>query len=67
MDLTNRQLFILSYLLNHPQGISGEHPASQVGVSVRTLQHCKRSPIPVGNLTMCVTERKMSAYCENRT
>lgn len=39
MELSNRQLFILSYLLNHPQGIGGEHLASQVGVSVRTLQN----------------------------
>lgn len=39
MDLSNRQLFILSYLLNQPQGISGEHLASQVGVSMRTLQN----------------------------
>lgn len=38
MQLTNRQLFILSYLLNHPQRISGEHLASQAGISVRTLQ-----------------------------
>jgi len=39
MELTNRQLFILSYLLNHPQRISGEHLASQAGISVRTLQN----------------------------
>lgn len=39
MDMTNRQLFILSYLLNHPQGINVEHLASQAGVSVRTLQN----------------------------
>jgi lichenan operon transcriptional antiterminator len=38
MQLSNRQLFILSYLLNHPQRISGEHLASQAGISVRTLQ-----------------------------
>lgn len=38
MQLTNRQLFILSYLLNHPKRISGEHLASQSGISVRTLQ-----------------------------
>ena len=37
MDLSNRQLFILSYLLNHPQGLSAEHLASQAGISVRTL------------------------------
>lgn len=39
MQLTNRQLFILSYLLNHRKRISGEHLASQVGISVRTLQN----------------------------
>lgn len=39
MQLTNRQLFILAYLLNHPQRISGEHLASQAGISVRTLQN----------------------------
>lgn len=39
MNLSNRQLFILSYLLNHPQGIGGEHLASQAGISVRTLQN----------------------------
>lgn len=39
MELTNRQLFILSYLLNHPQRISGEHLASQAGISLRTLQN----------------------------
>lgn len=39
MELTNRQLFILSYLLNHRQRISGEHLASQAGISVRTLQN----------------------------
>ena len=39
MDLSNRQLFILSYLLNHPQGLSAEHLASQAGISVRTLQN----------------------------
>jgi len=38
MQLTNRQLFILSYLLNHRKRISGEHLASQAGISVRTLQ-----------------------------
>lgn len=38
MQLTNRQLFILSYLLNHTERISGEHLASQVGISLRTLQ-----------------------------
>jgi len=38
MQLTNRQLFILSYLINHRQRISGEHLASQAGISVRTLQ-----------------------------
>ena len=38
MQLTNRQLFILSYLLNHQKRISGEHLASQAGVSLRTLQ-----------------------------
>ena len=38
MQLTNRQLFILAYLLNHPQRISGEHLASQAGISLRTLQ-----------------------------
>lgn len=38
MQLTNRQLFILSYLLNHPQRISGGHLASQAGISLRTLQ-----------------------------
>ena len=39
MDLSNRQLFVLSYLLNHPQGLSAEHLASQAGISVRTLQN----------------------------
>ena len=39
MELTNRQLFILSYLLNHPQRISGDHLASQAGISLRTLQN----------------------------
>lgn len=39
MQLTNRQLFILSYLLNHRKRISGEHLASQAGISVRTLQN----------------------------
>lgn len=39
MQLTNRQLFILSYLLNHRRRISGEHLASQAGISVRTLQN----------------------------
>lgn len=38
MQLTNRQLFILSYLINHRQRISGEHLASQAGISLRTLQ-----------------------------
>ena len=38
MQFTNRQLFILSYLLNHPQRIGGEHLAAQAGISVRTLQ-----------------------------
>lgn len=38
MQLTNRQLFILSYLLNHQSRISGEHLASQAGISLRTLQ-----------------------------
>lgn len=38
MQFTNRQLFILSYLINHPQRISGEHLAAQAGISVRTLQ-----------------------------
>lgn len=38
MQLTNRQLFILSYLLNHQKRISGEHLASQAGISLRTLQ-----------------------------
>lgn len=39
MYLSNRQLFILSYLLNHPQGLSAEHLASEAGISVRTLQN----------------------------
>ena len=39
VQFTNRQLFILSYLLNHPEGISGEHLASQINVSLRTLQN----------------------------
>ncbi len=39
MQLTNRQLFILSYLFNHPYKISGEHLASQADISVRTLQN----------------------------
>ncbi len=38
MQFSNRQLFILSYLINHPQRISGEHLAAQAGISVRTLQ-----------------------------
>lgn len=37
--MTNRQLFILSYLINHRKRISGEHLASQAGISVRTLQN----------------------------
>ena len=39
MQLTNRQLFILTYLFNHPYKISGEHLASQADISVRTLQN----------------------------
>ena len=39
MQLTNRQLFILSYLFNHPYKIIGEHLASQADISVRTLQN----------------------------
>ena len=39
MQLTNRQLFILTYLFNHPYKISGEHLASQADISVRTLKN----------------------------
>lgn len=38
MEFTNRQLIIISYILNHPDGIKGSEAASHVGISVRTLQ-----------------------------
>ncbi len=36
--MTNRQIYIIAYLLNHPQGIKGDHLAYQAGISVRKLQ-----------------------------
>ncbi|WP_036608359.1 BglG family transcription antiterminator [Oribacterium sp. P6A1] len=38
MELTNRQIYIISYLLNNPEGMNADHLASKAGISFRTLQ-----------------------------
>ena len=38
MEFTNRQLRILSYIINHPGGIHGTELSKLVGISLRTLQ-----------------------------
>ncbi len=38
MELTNRQIYIISYLLNHPEGMNADHLAAQAEISLRTLQ-----------------------------
>lgn len=38
MELTDRQLSILSYIIYHPEGITGGQLAKQMGISLRTVQ-----------------------------
>ncbi|ETP72092.1 transcriptional antiterminator [Lachnospiraceae bacterium JC7] len=38
MELSNRQIYIISYLLNHPEGMNADHLAAKAGISLRTLQ-----------------------------
>ena len=39
MVLTNRQIYIISYLLNHSGGVDAERLAAQSNISLRTLQN----------------------------
>jgi len=38
MELSNRQIYIISYLLNQPEGMNADHLAAKAGISLRTLQ-----------------------------
>lgn len=38
MELTDRQLSILSYIISYPEGITGRQLAKQMGISLRTVQ-----------------------------